>query len=377
MRKKLLVISHTEHYLKDGNPTGWGPTITEINYLSQYWQEVVHVACLHPGEAPGSSLPYTAENIRFVAIPPFGGPRWMDKLGILFKMPGILKKIREELKRATEVQLRLPTGIGVFLLPWFSLGKKNYTFWVKYAGNWAQEQPPLGYAFQRWWLKKNIIRCKVTINGYWPDQPKHCQSFENPCLYEEDLTAGKAIATSRTFEAPYRLIFIGRLEEAKGVGRIVEALENTNPALVKEVHFVGDGKKKSAYQKRAKSIQIPIYFHGFLKRTEVHELLKQTDFILLPSTASEGFPKVIAEAACYGVIPVVSAVGSIPHYVHERNGYLWKLGTPFTPMLEEVLKTDNYQFTELSMTLTHLALKFGFEAYYAKLENYIFLDEKV
>lgn len=374
MRKKLLIISHTEHYLQNGQAIGWGPTITEINFLSQYWEEVVHIACLHPGEAPGSSLPYTSENIRFVAIPPFGGPTWKHKLGIFLKIPSILKKIRKELKGASEVQLRLPTGIGVFLLPWFSLRKRNYTFWVKYAGNWAQEHPPLGYAFQRWWLRKNLARCKVTINGKWPDQPEHCLSFENPCLFEEDLLSGKVHVASKTIEPPFRLIFVGRLEDAKGVTRILDAFEQIDPQLVKEMHFVGNGKNLEAYQKRAEGIDIPISFHGFLNRSEVHTLFKKVDFLLLPSD-SEGFPKVIAEAACYGVIPVVSAVSSIPHYIKNENGYLWQMNSSFDLLLQHVLKMQTLLLQEQAKKLFEIAPRFGFQTYRWNLEESIFSYE--
>jgi glycosyltransferase involved in cell wall biosynthesis len=44
----------------------------------------------------------------------------------------------------------------------------------------------------------------------------------------------------------------------------------------------------------------------------------------LPSD-NEGFPKVIAEAANYGCVPIVSNVSSIPHYINESNGFLWDI----------------------------------------------------
>ena len=47
-RKKLVIISHTEHYVNsDGAIVGWGSTVNEINYLADYWSKVVHVACLY------------------------------------------------------------------------------------------------------------------------------------------------------------------------------------------------------------------------------------------------------------------------------------------------------------------------------------------
>src|SRR5690606_11098200 len=199
-RKKLVIISHTEHY-KDstGVIKGWGPTINEVNYLADYWEEVVHVGCLHHKKTPPSSLAYTRKNISFVAIPPYGGKSLRDKFMILFKIPRIITTVIKSVNGATEVQLRLPTSMGLFLLPLFSFFlPRTFTFWVKYAGNWNQENPPLSYTLQRWWLKKNYAKCKVTINGFWDNQPLHCYSFENPCLTQEDIERGKEIAERKT-----------------------------------------------------------------------------------------------------------------------------------------------------------------------------------
>src|SRR5690606_28773090 len=111
-RKKLVIISHTEHYKdQNGIVKGWGATINEVNYLSDFWEEVVHIACLYQTEIPESALSYTNSNIKFVAIPPFGGKSVFDKIGILFKIPKIINQVIKNQKGATEVQLRLPTSI--------------------------------------------------------------------------------------------------------------------------------------------------------------------------------------------------------------------------------------------------------------------------
>ncbi|MEZ4854629.1 hypothetical protein [Flavobacterium sp.] len=184
--KKLVIISHTEHYKNSNNQiVGWGSTINEINFLADYWEEIIHIGCFYDDKAPLSALPYSKENIRFEAIPPYGGKSFLDKLKIFIKIPKIIAIVYKNINGATEVQLRLPTSMGLFLLPLFSfVFPRKYTFWVKYAGNWKQKNPPISYRIQRWWLQQNFAKCKVTINGCWENQPSHCLSFENPCLTE-------------------------------------------------------------------------------------------------------------------------------------------------------------------------------------------------
>jgi len=372
-RKKLLIISHTEHYKNQNQQiVGWGATINEVDYLADFWEEVVHIGCLYDSVAPKSSLPYAKNNIRFVPIPPYGGMSVRDKLLILVKIPRIIQQVVCNLKGASEVQLRLPTSMGVFLLPIFSFFlPRNYTFWVKYAGNWNQENPSFSYRFQRWWLKKNWARCKVTINGFWEKQPKHCLSFENPCLTEDDVARGEIIGQQKAFKGPFILAFVGRLEDAKGVSRIVEALRMIPVGQIEEVHFIGDGTKRKQYEDALLFLNERAIFHGFLSKDAVHTVLSKSHFFLLPSE-SEGFPKVIAEAACSGVIPVVSDVGSISHYIHSGNGFLWVWKEhSYGEILQDALASPSKDLKEKSAKVRELAEKFTFVSYLEKLNQLI------
>lgn len=318
---KLAVISHTEHYKQsDGTIVGWGPTVSEINHLAKDFEEIYHIAFLHPGTPPPSSLPYTSSKIKFVSLKPVGGKGLIAKIEILFNIPKILNRIRKTLKQVDVFQLRTPTGIGVFLIPYLTFFSKKKG-WYKYAGNWNQQNAPLGYRLQRWMLKNQ--KRKVTINGRWPNQPKHCLTFENPCLTEKEREYGLQILNSKTFVAPFTFCFVGRLEDAKGVQRIIEAFSDfDNLEKLKTIHFIGDGEKMEHYKKQCTGLGLPALFHGFLERQEVFEIYKKSQFLMLPSTASEGFPKVIAEAMNYGCLPLVSNVSSIAQYVGVKNGFI-------------------------------------------------------
>lgn len=373
-RKKLVIISHTEHYKNsDGIIVGWGATVNEINFLANQWEEVVHVGCFYDDFAPNSALPYTEPNITFAAIPPYGGKSIVSKLLLITKIPKIINQVRHSIVGASEVQLRLPTSMGLYLLPLFAFfWSRKFVFWVKYAGNWNQEKAPLSYRFQKWFLKNNFAKCKVTINGFWDKQPKHCLSFENPCLLKNDIDSGKAIATMKYFEPPYVFCFVGRLDEKKGMKHIVNALTEIENDKIKEFHFVGDSSKKVNYRNQLSFLREKIRFHGFLPKDEVHTILEKSHFIVLPSK-SEGFPKVIAEAACYGTIPIVSNVGSIPHYINSNNGFVWDISSAnkFEVIMQEAINNTPKSLKEKSDLVIDLATKFTFASYLDKLNKLI------
>ena len=318
----LAIISHTEHFRDaSGQIVGWGATVRELNHLTEIFEKVIHVACLHDGLAPAGVLPYESPNIEFVPLKPFGGERAIDKLSVVSTMPHNIRIVKSVLRRCDVFQFRAPTGMGVYMIPYLlSTGKKG---WFKYAGNWVEENPPLGYRVQRFFLKHQNNRI-VTINGRWPDQKPNQLTFENPCLTQEERTEGHIIVKEKSYCGKMNFVFVGRLEDAKGVQRILNVFSKIDSDRIGTIHFIGDGEKKEHYRQfAADHCKQHIVFHGFLKRTEVNAVLEQSHVFLLPSSASEGFPKVIAEATNYGLIPIVSDVSSIGQYIiDDKTGFI-------------------------------------------------------
>ena len=293
----------------------------------------------------------------------------MAKLKIIKYLPKTISVVRTTVKKADVFQLRTPTGMGVYLVPYLTWCSKKKG-WYKYAGNWNQQNAPLGYRIQRWFLK-NQSR-KVTINGRWPNQPKHSVTFENPCLTIPERNEGILVIKSKNYTPPYTFCFVGRLDDAKGVQRIIDAFAMVkNTSMLDTIHFIGNGQKLDTYKKQCKEIGLNTVFHGFLPRTAVFEIYRASHFILLPSTASEGFPKVIAEGMNFGCVPIVSNVSSIGQYINPSNGYV--LETTNALCLKAVLQDINTTAPEIqekkAMNGYATASKFTFNHYNTRILN--------
>lgn len=371
--KRLLIISHTEHFqLPDGSIVGWGPTITEINHLLSLFDSITHIAMLQPSAAPASALPYCSDRIRFVALPPLGGNRLKDKLALLWNAPKVIQTVRYWLRQSDYFQLRTPTGIGVYLIPYLSLFVSTKG-WYKYAGNWNQENAPMGYALQRQFLKWQ--QRKVTINGFWEGQPKHCISFENPCLTDAELQNGNAIRKGKDLSEPLHLCFVGRLEIEKGVERLIEALQQLSAEAqmrIVAVHFVGDGADRGYFERLAQNSPVPCQFYGFLSRQAVHEIYKRSHAIVLPSTASEGFPKVLAEAMNYGCIPIVSDISAIAHYIKDQQqGLLLRPVTVVSVVkaLQTLIAMEDAHYRSMLQHQEAVVKTFTFAEYHQHLQS--------
>lgn len=374
---KLAIISHTSHYIKDGETVGWGPTIREINHLADLFEEVYHIAPLYEKKAPASSLKYTNPKIKFIPLKPYGGEGMKDKISILTTAPHNIKQIKRivrKLGKTDWIQFRSPTAMGLYVLPFLSINRRP-KLWIKYAGNWKMENPPLSYSFQKWWLENNIQRSKVTINGYWKGQKEHIINFRNPCLETEELIRANESGTEKKFEGKLTICFSGALTENKGAGLLLGALQSLKRKNeIEEIIFAGDGAKKNDYMNLAKGIDLNITFKGFISRYELEKIYAKSHLIILPSI-SEGFPKVIAEAAAYGCVPIVSDVSSISQYFNSQNGFLLeKITSDEIEMRINEALNDRLNLKRKSLECIKISSLFTYENYIDSLKEQILSD---
>lgn len=317
---KLAIISHTEHYRKGGQIVGLGPTVREINQLLPIFDEIWHIAPLHEGPANAQAIPYESPQIHLVPIPPSGGPRLADKWQSLRQMPQVLSTISQTLKHVDCFQFRAPTGMGNVVIPYLSLFS-NKPGWFKYAGNWVQKNPPLGYQWQRWWLKNGQKR-PVTLNGRWPNQAAHLHTFENPCFTEQEWDVAGQQTVQKHFGQALHLCFVGSLTPNKGIKALLNAIFLSKTPIFSQISIAGDGPLRTELEAIADTLPIPIQFLGHQNRAQLNDLYTQSHVIALPSK-NEGFPKVIAEAAAHRCIPLVTDVSCIGQYVQtDQNGFL-------------------------------------------------------
>jgi glycosyltransferase involved in cell wall biosynthesis len=315
---RLLVISHTPHHRRDGDVLGWAPTIREIDQLATRFSSVRHLAPLHDGDAPASSVGYQAKNVELVAVRPAGAEGASGKLDALRKSPQYVRAIARELDEADVVHVRAPANIALIAMLVLAARKRPAARWFKYAGNWQPNgNEARSYRLQRWLLTRKRPGL-VTVNGHWPAQPAWVRAFENPCLDEDDLARGAAVAESKQLSVPLRIVFVGQLASFKGVQRAIAVMAKLETPATLEL--IGDGPERPQFEQLARELGIVdrVVFRGWQPPAEVRAAFARAHIQLLP-TASEGWPKVLAEGMAYGVVPVTSAVSSIPQYI-ERFG---------------------------------------------------------
>jgi len=328
-----LIISHTPHYIHSGQIVGWGPTIREVDHLTNLFKKITHLAVLYPDPAPSSCQPYTSASVEFIPVQPSGGQSLFKKIGILRTYPSYIRAIQnavDQLAPDDVIHVRCPANLSMLALFYLTFRIKPPRRWVKFAGNWSPPQPDFwSYRLQRWLLVHKWPRSLVTVNGKWPMQQQHILSFLNPCLTSNEIESMDHVVKDKQMELPLELLFVGRLEDEKGAGRCLEIIRQLVVERVNiRLTLVGDGPDRSSYEVWVQSNELSDYvkFAGWVPRNKMGEYYSKAHLMIHPSDSSEGWPKVLSEAMAYGVVPLAGAVSSIPQVLNEFH-----VGTALPP----------------------------------------------
>ncbi len=367
------MVTDTAMVRREGKVYAFGPVVRELEVFHTLFGAIEWIGFDRPDLLNDPVMLPVPDYVQCILLKRSGGDSFLKKIGVLLQSPVMTWEILKRLRGKRVIHTRAPSSpafIGAILSFFFS--KKIW--WHKYAGNWGEVKPPFFYGLQRWWLSK-AVWSKVTINGRWPGQPAHCLSFENPCVDEDERQEGIKALNKKCYEGALKVCFVGHLSEAKGADMLLEALIQYKGARIESLHLIGDGPLRQQWQQKMEFLPFEVHLHGYLARVQVGQIMAQCHLIILPSK-SEGFPKVIAEGANYGCIPVVSDISSIGQYIrHGENGFLLSPDRleqgKLAEDLEHILKMRNLK--PIALAAHSMAAAFTFEHYLDKIKQEILI----
>ena len=367
------MVTDTAMARKGDQIYAFGPVVRELDVFQSLFGQIVWIGFDRPDMADDPVMLPVPEALRCILLPRSGGDSAAAKLGVLLRAPQMLQPILREVARADVIHTRAPSSPAFLALLSSFFFKKNKIWWHKYAGNWGQKNLPRFFGIQRYWLRK-ARHCRVTINGRWPDQPAHCLSFENPCLSGEERERGMGVIRSKSYEERLDLCFVGRLDATKGIPELIAAFDRLgDPTRIARLHVVGDGPLRAVLTSAARSWPFETRIYGSQSRSEVGRIMSECHLQLLPSRA-EGFPKVIAEGANYGCVPVVSDISGIAQYVQDGvNSFLMRPERLDAGLLHEdlayILAQANLR--EMALSAWEMAEAFTFVRYGERIRREI------
>lgn len=313
---KFAIVSHVQHFRKNETLWAYAPYVMEMNLWLQQVDvlRVVAPESKHTfAESENILQSYQHDDFVLETIPSIDFLNFKNTLTSLFQLPVILYKIFSACLWADHIHLRCPGNIGLLgclvqiLFPW-----KQKT--AKYAGNWdPKAKQPLSYRLQKWILNNRFLtrNMQVLVYGDWPGVTKNIVPFFTASYAESEKTT----LHKRTYFDCIRFVFVGSLSPNKNPMKSLEWVYQLQEKheLTVLLDFYGDGSERDKLSDfiRKKKLETIVKLHGNQPKEVLKKAYQAADFLLLPSQ-SEGWPKAVAEAMFWGVIPVVSPVSCVP-----------------------------------------------------------------
>ncbi len=365
---KLVVFSHKPCWRSFRSPTGYatdGGFPIQMRALSELFDETrIVVPCDDKGPREGE-IPLTGHRLTIVPLSHPPGYGWKRKVGLIPWFARYGPVLLREVLYADAVHTPIPGDIGTLgmLLAWF-LRKPLF---VRHCGNWFAPRTVAEH-FWKWFMERFAGGKNVMLaTGGAPEPPSRRNPYVrwifSTTLTEQQL---KKCATLReaNFGLNPRLIIVGRQEEEKGTGVVIQSLpfiQKTFPGVTLEV--LGDGADLPKFKELAKVLgfEKKVVFHGRVTHEEVLKHLKQADLFCLP-TISEGFPKVVLEALACGLPVITTPISVLPQLIMNGCGVLLKERTP--EALAEAVQfclSDANRYREMSRIAIQTAQQYSLE----------------
>ncbi|WP_297817725.1 glycosyltransferase family 4 protein [uncultured Paraglaciecola sp.] len=135
------------------------------------------------------------------------------------------------------------------------------------------------------------------------------------------------------------VIYVGQLIEEKGIRMCMKVMYKMLSEQIK-CHFViiGDGPARADVEQYCADTPFKDYVHYVGRRSDVNEILRITEVLLMPSLWTEAFGYIAAEASASGVPVIANNIGGIPEVIrHDHSGLLVTPGNQ--DKLEQALRT--------------------------------------
>jgi glycosyltransferase involved in cell wall biosynthesis len=288
------------------------------------------VPCALRGGSPGGT-PLEGRGLRVAPLSPLAQSGWRRKAVFPFWLLRNAPTIARELARADAVHAPVPGDVGTigFLLGLLT----GAPLFVRYCNNWFATRTPAERAW-KWAMRRFAGGRNVMLATGGDAAPPAADSPAVAWTFATSLEESEIRACARLRErlpgASPRLILVGRQEEGKGTGLLIESLPEiarTFPGVALDV--VGDGRALEGFRSLAVRLGVGerVTFHGNVDRASVVALLKAADLFCFP-TASEGFPKVVLEALACGLPVLTTRVSVLPVLLERGGGVLLDAATP-------------------------------------------------
>ena len=297
----------------------------QIGAISELFDETrVVVPCERMKNENGLS-PLSGRNLSVAPLSVPKGEDFRRKLNMPF---WLLKNgwiIWREVRRADAVHAPIPGDIGTIGMLFALILRKP--LFVRHCGNWLIPRTAAEH-FWRWSMERFAGGRNVMLATGGNDEAPSAKNPHIKWIFSTSLR-GDQLSRAAPRELPadgkLKLIAACRQEETKGTDIVIKSLPSVLekfPAATLDV--VGDGSFMESLKKTAEELNLreKVFFHGRVEQPKVVGLMRKAHVFCFPTSASEGFPKVVVEALASGLPVITTRISVLPQLIKKDFGVL-------------------------------------------------------
>lgn len=367
---RLAVISHKVCWHSPKSPSGFitdGGFPQQMGAISELFDETrIVVPCKTEGDITGLS-PLTGKNLSVVPLSEPKGEGFRRKLNIPFWLIKNSFTILKETRNADAIHAPIPGDVGTIGMAFAMLLRKP--LFVRHCGNWLVQRT-LAERFWKWSMERFAGGRNMMLATGGSDEPPSSRNPKVEWIFATSLRKAE-IESNSPLELPQngavRLIIVCRQEERKGTDIVIDSL----PLILEKLpevtlDVVGGGSKLDLFRKQAaaRNVEDRVTFHGKVVHDQVIELLRNAHLFCYPTSASEGFPKVVLEALAIGLPVITTPVSVLPQLIGNSNGILLTRAEP-SELANAILElcSDLDRYRSLSANAIETAKSFSLEGW--------------
>ncbi len=146
--------------------------------------------------------------------------------------------------------------------------------------------------------------------GWDREKFAYIPNFIDTSLFQPSFNPGK------------EFVYFGRLSKEKGISTLIQAAAKANVRL----KIIGSGPDEHALKQLSATLESKVTFAGYMTGKLLHETIRSSRAVVLPSEWYENAPLSVLESYALGKPVIASSIGGIPELVLEGE-----TGTIFNP----------------------------------------------
>ncbi len=349
MKSQKIKVIHVEH-CSHSYFLGAGKTnpddIVKGSWATQVAREIkrfypsIDVECWFPEKIEKNTKEIGHEGVKLRIFPTTFSPRY----ALDFSLP-MLKALKMEIKRCKELDIKLILHIHEYhslhglILAW--LFKEEYMIAQHHGGSWPVRHLRetknyrkffpffiFGQFFENLVLKNIKIFYALSqgeINYLKKKAPKSTIKFQTMGIEDEYFKKFDRKKARKKLKLPLNkkiIIYIGRINEAKGIKYLIDAMKELKDVELKIIGYLQKVEEFKHYAEKNKLNNIEFTGGVFGERKRLY--LSAADALVLPSS-KEGAPVTIMEALARNIPVVVTNVGGVSLMIkNNREGVIIK-----------------------------------------------------